>query len=106
MSLTEITVGGTLKPDGTLELDEKPNLSPGRVTVVLRHVQELPAGDPFFDMLQGIWAARAQAGLSPRSAEEVEAERRRWRDESAEEVAEAGRLQFDAPSEDFRGYGE
>jgi hypothetical protein len=36
MSLTEITVQGTLNPDGSLELDQKPNLSPGRVTVVLR----------------------------------------------------------------------
>jgi hypothetical protein len=40
MSLTEIVVEGTLNPDGTLELDQKPNLSPGRVTVVLRQHQE------------------------------------------------------------------
>ncbi len=36
MSLTEIVVNGTLKPDGTLELDQKPGLPAGRVTVVLR----------------------------------------------------------------------
>jgi len=36
MSLTEISVQGTLKPDRKLELDQKPNLVPGRVTVVLR----------------------------------------------------------------------
>jgi hypothetical protein len=36
MSSSEAVVGGTLKPDGTLELDQKPELSPGRVTVVLR----------------------------------------------------------------------
>lgn len=36
MSRTEIVVEGTLKADGTLELDRKPDLSPGRVTVVLR----------------------------------------------------------------------
>ena len=36
MSLHEIVVEGTLKPDGTLELDQKPNLPPGRVQVVLR----------------------------------------------------------------------
>jgi hypothetical protein len=40
MSLTEIIVQGTLKPDGTVELDQKPNLSPGRVTVVLRQEAE------------------------------------------------------------------
>jgi hypothetical protein len=41
MQLNESVVEGTLKPDGTLELDQKPSLSPGRVTVILR--QEAPA---------------------------------------------------------------
>jgi hypothetical protein len=40
MSLSEVVIEGTLKPDGTLELDQKPNLSPGRVTVVLRQESE------------------------------------------------------------------
>jgi hypothetical protein len=95
MSVTEVVVEGTLKPDGTLELDHKPNLPPGRVQVMLRQesVPDLPPGDPFFAMLKGIWAARIEAGLTPRTVEEVEAERRRLRDASAEEVAEAGRLQ-------------
>jgi hypothetical protein len=93
MSLSEVAVQGTLKPDGTLELDHKPNLSPGRVTVVLRPVLELPEGDPFFDLLKGIWATRARAGLTPRSVEEVESERKKLRDESAAEVARAMRLQ-------------
>ncbi len=37
-------VAGTLKPDGTLELDQKPTLPPGRVMVVLR--QESEAAPP------------------------------------------------------------
>jgi hypothetical protein len=41
MSLSEVVIEGTLKPDGTLELDQKPNLSPGRVTVVLRQEVEV-----------------------------------------------------------------
>jgi hypothetical protein len=36
MSINTIIVRGTLKPDGTLELDEKPNLAPGRVHVMLQ----------------------------------------------------------------------
>lgn len=36
MSLTETVIEGTLKPDGRLELDVKPNLPPGRVKVLLR----------------------------------------------------------------------
>ncbi len=40
MILNEIVVKGTLTPDGTLELDQKPNLPPGRVTVLLRQEAE------------------------------------------------------------------
>jgi hypothetical protein len=40
MSRAEVVVQGTLRPDGTLELDGKPNLPPGRVTVVLRPTTE------------------------------------------------------------------
>ena len=36
MSLTEVVVEGTLKPDGTLELDQTPNLPPGRVQVSVK----------------------------------------------------------------------
>ncbi len=36
---TTAVVQATLKPDGTLELDQKPNLPPGRVQVI---VQPLP----------------------------------------------------------------
>ena len=38
MDLREIVVEGTLKPDGTLELDTKPELAPGRVKVWMRPV--------------------------------------------------------------------
>jgi hypothetical protein len=38
---TDFVVQGKLKPDGTLKLDRKPNLSPGRVTVVLRQEAEM-----------------------------------------------------------------
>ena len=43
MSLNQVVIEGTLKPDGTLELDQKPNLSPGRVTVI---VQPVPTSPP------------------------------------------------------------
>jgi hypothetical protein len=36
MSGGEGVVQGTLKPDGMLELDQKPDLPPGRVTGILR----------------------------------------------------------------------
>jgi hypothetical protein len=40
MTQNETVIEGTPKPDGTLELDEKPNLPPGRVKVVLRREAE------------------------------------------------------------------
>lgn len=53
MSLDETTVEGTLKPDGTLELDEKPDLAPGRVAVTLRQIMEPSAvGETWWELLQ------------------------------------------------------
>jgi hypothetical protein len=93
MNRTPVTVLGVVKPDGTLELEGKVPLPAGKVQVTLQPLPELPEGDPFFDLLRGIWAARAQAGLTPRSEEEVKAQRQRLNDEMEEEVAAAGRLQ-------------
>ena len=43
MSLDAVVVQGTLKPDGSLELDTVPGLAPGRVYVTL---QPVLAGSP------------------------------------------------------------
>ena len=58
MSLTETVISGTLRLDGTLDLDEKPSLPAGRVTVVLRQEAEvvLPKDDPFWQRMQAMWA--------------------------------------------------
>jgi hypothetical protein len=93
MNAASVTLLGVVKPDGTLELEGKVALPAGKVQVTVQAVPELPEGDPFFDLLKGIWAARAEAGLAPRSEEEVKAERRRLNEEMEEEIAEAMRLQ-------------
>jgi hypothetical protein len=63
MNLTEVVLQGTLKPDGTVELDEKPNLSPGRVTIILRQPsQATPPTEDWFQHLQRIRAEREAAG--------------------------------------------
>jgi hypothetical protein len=93
MSVREDVIAGTLKPDGTLELDQKPSLSPGRVTIVLRPVPELPADDPFWQMMQAIWAGQQARGHLPRSVAEVEAERRQIREEWEERMREIDRIQ-------------
>ncbi len=96
MSVTEIVVQGTLNPDGTLELDDKPNLAPGRVTVVLRPVPELPSDDPFWQRMQAIWDGQKARGFVPRSAQEVEAERRRVRQEWEERMQRIEQVRAEA----------
>ncbi len=62
MNLTENVIEGTLQADGTLVLDEKPNLPPGRVTVVLRAGSEpSPLKEDWFQCLQRIRADREAA---------------------------------------------
>lgn len=77
MSQIQVVVQGTLRADGTVVLDEKPNLPPGRVQVVvqaLAEMPELPQDDPFWQRMQAMWAGQRARGFVPRSQEEVEAE--------------------------------
>jgi hypothetical protein len=96
MSLSEVVVAGTLKPDGTLELDQKPNLAPGRVQVIVQALPELPDGDPFWDMMKSIWGEQKARGHVPRSVEEVEAERHEMREGWARRQQAIERLQEEA----------
>jgi hypothetical protein len=74
MSRSEVILEGTLKPDGTLELDQKPSLSPGRVTVVLRPVsQPISPQEDWFQHLQRIRAEREASGYPFMSEEETNA---------------------------------
>ncbi len=96
MSITEAVIRGTLKPDGTLELDHKPNLPPGRVQVIVQALPDLPAGDPFWDMMKSIWAEQKARGHVSRSVEDVEAERRETREGWARRQEAIERLQDEA----------
>jgi hypothetical protein len=70
----EVVIEGTLKLDGTLELDQKPRLAPGRVKVIL---QPAAAGTPPQRGLAGVIDEIRQRqharGFEGRSAEEIEA---------------------------------
>ncbi len=92
MNATSVTVPGVVQPDGTLELESKVPLPPGKVRVTVEALVPTTA-EPFWQLMQGIWAARQEAGLQPRSVEEIETERRRIRDEVEREIGEAGQLQ-------------
>ncbi|HEX5272738.1 MAG TPA: hypothetical protein VFW33_19710 [Gemmataceae bacterium] len=74
MSPSGLVIGATLKPDGTLELDQKPALPPGRVNVI---VQPVPAGVPkqrrLVDVIDEIQRRQQARGFQGRGAEEIEA---------------------------------
>jgi hypothetical protein len=80
MARVSTVVEGTLKPDGTLELDEKINLPPGRVQVVVLQPGPADPKDPFWERMEAIWAAQKARGHVPRSAEEIKAERTAMRE--------------------------
>jgi hypothetical protein len=73
MNLIETTVEGTLKPDGTLELDQRPSLPPGRVTVVLRQQTEPAMQEGWWPYMQRVRAEREAAGYHFMNEGEMEA---------------------------------
>jgi hypothetical protein len=82
MSVTEVVVEGTLKSDGTLELDQKPNLSPGRVTVALRQESAPSAtAEGWWPLMQRLRAEREAAGHPFMDESEMDAHVRWLRDD-------------------------
>ena len=75
MSVSETVIDGTLKADGTLQLDHKPNLSPGRVTVVLQQkVQAVPPpAEDWWQHLHRLRAAGEAAGYPFMNEQELKA---------------------------------
>jgi len=84
---------GTIQSDGTLILDEPTKLKAGRVQVIVQAIPDMPADDPFWDMMKSIWAGQKARGHVPRSAEEVEAERWETREGWEERLQAIERLQ-------------
>jgi len=103
MDVQEIIVAGTIKPDGTLELDQKPNLAPGPVTVVLR--QEVgttpPVDEGWWPYMQRIRAEREAAGYPFMNEEEMKAhlDWLREGDRFDEMLAEASKPQREKPDQ-------
>jgi len=96
MSLSEVVIEGTIQPDGTLVLDEKLNLSPGRVQVIVQTLPAIPKDDPFWQRMQAMWNAQKARGHVARSVEEVEAERRQIREEWDERMQRIEQVRAEA----------
>lgn len=79
---TLVIVPATLKPDGTLELAQKPNLPPGPVTVTL---QPAPTGGTpqpeLADVIDAIRQSQQARGYQGRSVQVIDAQRREGEDE-------------------------
>jgi hypothetical protein len=100
MSFDGVIVQGTLKPDGTLELDERVDLAPGRVQVTMVPLPDLPKDDPFWQRMEAMWADQRRRGHVARSVQEVEAERRAVRAGWEERMQRIERIRAEA--EDIR----
>jgi hypothetical protein len=91
MSPTAATLQGTVKPDGTLELDEPLKLPAGRVVVTVQVAPPARTAAEFMALMESIWAMRPPD--APRStAEEMDVERRAFREEFEEGFLKSERL--------------
>ncbi|MBI1916313.1 MAG: hypothetical protein HYS12_16515 [Planctomycetes bacterium] len=91
MSPTQVEVQGTLQPDGTLVLDEKPALPPGRVRVTVQPVLDYTQ-TPLWKFFEQLRAEQQARGFVPRSKEEIDADIAALREEE-ERTQEIERIQ-------------
>ena len=88
----QITLQGTVRADGALELDDRVALPEGRVLVTVRPVVQPASNDPFWQRMEQIWAAQRARGHVPRTKEQIDAELRELRDDAEVEMRATERL--------------
>jgi hypothetical protein len=89
MTVPAVELEGTLGADGTLVLDQKLNLPPGRVRVT---VQPAEAPADVMEVLRRIRAEQAASGHVPRRREEIDADINAMRQEDEERMQGIERL--------------
>jgi len=88
MNANQNIVGGRLKADGTLQLDEKLTLPPGRVRVVVQTDSQKPPRENTWAVLERIWAERKSLGLTGRTKQQIDAEINTLRNETEDRMRE------------------
>lgn len=83
MTTNAIELQGTLREDGTLVLDAKPNLPPGRVKVIVEPVPDYRQTE-IWQFFERLWAEREAFGIPPRSQEEIDSYLAILRDDTVE----------------------
>jgi hypothetical protein len=91
MSANAIEVQGTLREDGTLVLDQKPNLPPGRVKVTVEPVPDYKQTE-IWQFFERLWAEQRARGHVPHTREEIDAELEAARHEDEERMQELERI--------------
>jgi hypothetical protein len=86
-----IEIQGTLREDGTLVLDEKPNLPPGRVRVIVEPVPDYEQTE-IWQFFERLWAEQRAKGHVPRTREEIDAELAAARQEDEERMQALERI--------------
>jgi hypothetical protein len=85
MSLSEVVIEGTLKPDGTLQLDQKPSLSPGRVQVTVKPLTASSTGQGgLVEVMDQIRQSQQARGYQGRTPEQKQAEEKARQEEDEE----------------------
>jgi hypothetical protein len=92
MTKDPVQIEGVLQPDGTLVLDRKVELPPGRVRVTVQPILDYKQTPiwKFFEQLRSEQQAR---GFVPRSKEEIDADIAAMREEDEERMQKIERIQ-------------
>src|SRR5947209_7448603 len=80
-----VEIEGTLREDGTLVLDQKPALPPGRVKVRVEPSVDITKTD-IWQVIEQIWAGQRARGAVPCTREEIDAELEAARNEDEERM--------------------
>lgn len=91
MPTNTIEIQGTLREDGTLVLDDKPNLPPGRVKVTVEPMPDLTQTE-IWQFFERVLAEQRARGHVPRSRDEIDAELESARQEDEERMQELERI--------------
>ncbi len=91
MATDAVEIQGTLREDGTLLLDNKPNLPPGRVKVIVELIQDYKQTE-IWQFFERLWAEQRERGHVPRSREEIDTELQAARQEDEERMQELERI--------------
>ncbi|MHB1426259.1 MAG: hypothetical protein ACYC3I_24095 [Gemmataceae bacterium] len=91
MTTNAIEVPGTLRHDGTLVLDKRPDLPPGRVKVIIEPVRDYKQTE-IWQFFERLWAEQRARGHVPRTREEIDAELEAARQEDEERMQELERI--------------